>query len=130
MNETELSVITPEKIGEYDFAERILTTGNENCGKCLLVTRGSSGASLYRKMKKNALGEEYFEIDRYDAPAVESNHFADSTGCGDVFASSFFYRSISAGRQDYKASLIFANRIAGEKTRLNGVEELEKLKSE
>ncbi len=128
MNESELRVITPERLGEYDFAERVLTAGGENYGKALAVTRGRFGATLFRKVKKKVMGEEYFEIDKADLVAVESNHFADTTGCGDVFASGFFYKSISRQERDYRASLNFANRIAGQNTALRGVEELHRLK--
>jgi hypothetical protein len=128
MNESELQVITPQNLSEYEFAERILTSGNGNYGKALVVTRGKSGASLFCKNKKKIMGEEYFEVDKFDLAAVESNNFADSTGCGDVFASSFFYRSISNSKHDYKASLNFANRIASIKTEIKGVEELHKLR--
>lgn len=128
MNESELHVITPEKLGEYEFAERVLTAGNENFGKALAVTRGKAGVSLFSKRRKKVMDEEYFEIDKSDLAAIESNHFVDSTGCGDVFASSFFYRSIMDGKYDYKASLNFANRMASKKTKIKGVEELHKLK--
>ena len=128
MNESELHVLTPEKLGEYEFAERVLTAGDENFGKALVVTRGKSGVSMFHKIKKKVMGEVYFEIDKSDLSAIESNHFIDSTGCGDVFASSFFYRCISKGKHDYKASLNFANRMAGVKTKIKGVEELQKLK--
>jgi sugar/nucleoside kinase (ribokinase family) len=128
MNESELHVITPENLSEYEFAERVLTTGDENYGRALVVTRGKSGVSLFRKTKKKVMGEEYFEIDKSDLAAIESNHFVDSTGCGDVFSSSFFYRSISNGKHDYKTSLNFANRMASVKTKIKGVEELHKLK--
>jgi hypothetical protein len=128
MNESELHVITPEKLSEYKFAERVLTEGDENYGKALVVTRGKSGVSLFRKVKKKVMSEEYFEIDKSDLAAIETNHFADSTGCGDVFASAFFYRYISNGKHDYKTSLNFANRMASIKTKIMGVEELHKLK--
>lgn len=128
LNESELHIITPEKLSEYEFAERVLTAGDENYGKALVITRGKSGVSLFRKLKKKVMGEEYFEIDKSDLAAIESNHFVDSTGCGDVFSSSFFYRSVSSGKHDYKASLNFANRMASVKTKIKGVEELYKLK--
>jgi hypothetical protein len=128
MNESELHVITPEKLGEYELADRVLTAGDENFGKALVVTRGKSGVSMFRKIKKKVMGEEYFEIDKSDLAVIESNHFTDSTGCGDVFASSFFYRCISKGKHEYIASLNFANRMASVKTRIKGVEELHKLK--
>jgi hypothetical protein len=128
MNESELHIITPEKLSEYEFADRVLTTGDENYGRVLVVTRGKSGVSMFRKVKKKVMGEEYPEIDKSDLAAIESNHFIDSTGCGDVFSSGFFYRNISNGKHDYKASLNFANRMASVKTKIRGVEELDKLK--
>ncbi len=128
MNESELAVITPLKLNEYEFAEQVLTSENGNYGKALIVTRGKSGVSLFRKVKKKIMSEEYYEIDKSDFAAIESNHFADSTGCGDVFSAGFFYKNILNGKHDYTASASFANRIAGNKTKIKGVEELYKLK--
>jgi hypothetical protein len=128
MNESELVVITPQKLSEYEFAEQVLTSEKENFGKALIVTRGKSGVSLFCKVKKKVMGEEYYEIDKSDFAAIESNHFADSTGCGDVFSAGFFYKNIINEKHDYMASSSFANRIASNKTKIRGVEELYKLK--
>ncbi len=128
MNESEIAVITPQKLNEYEFAEQVLTSGGENHGKALVVTRGKSGVSLFCKVKKKIMGEEYYEIDKSDFAAIESNHFVDSTGCGDVFSAGFFYNNILNGKHDYTVSSSFANRIAGNKTKIKGVEELYKLK--
>jgi hypothetical protein len=128
MNESEMNAMHGEKINEYEFAERVLNDGNSNCGKALVVTRGKRGSSLFRKIEKKVMGEAYTEIDKIDLPAMESHSFADSTGCGDVFASSFFYKNVSGNGNDYAASFKFANRMASLKSTLKGVEELHKLR--
>jgi pfkB family carbohydrate kinase len=128
MNESEMNAMPGEKINEYEYAERVLCAGNSNSGKALVVTRGKRGSSLFRKREKKVMGETYTEIDKTDLPAAESHSFADSTGCGDVFAACFFYRNVSGTGNDYSASLKFANRIATLKSTLKGVEELYKLR--
>lgn len=127
MNEAEMSAMPGEKISEYDFAERVLNTGITNHGKALVVTRGKSGVSLFRKIDKKVVGEVYSEIDKVDLPSIESHNFKDSTGCGDVFASAFFLKTAQNKRKEYTPSLKFANRIAALNTALKGVEELDKL---
>jgi len=127
MNEAEMSAMTGKKLSEYDFAERVLNTGNTNHGKALVVTRGKSGVSLFRKIDKKVVGEVYSEIDKVDLPSIESHNFKDSTGCGDVFAAAFFLRTAQNKGKEYTLSLKYANRMAALKTALKGVEELDKL---
>ncbi|MGA2668811.1 MAG: carbohydrate kinase family protein [Ignavibacteria bacterium] len=126
MNESELKIITPEKLREYDFADTILTEGNTGT-KALVVTRGKTGVTLFRKTKKEVVGEKYLEIDRMDLPSAETINFVDSTGCGDVFASCFFYKNALQKKPDYTESLYFANKKASTKTSFAGVEELYRL---
>lgn len=124
MNEEEIRVISGENLKEYETAERILSGGGV---KALVVTRGKKGASLYQKKIKSIKGSKYFELDKIDVPSVETRNFKDSTGCGDVFAAAFFYKSAENNLSDFSASLHFANRIASRNAALNGVEELYKL---
>jgi hypothetical protein len=126
MNETEISTITPEKLREYDFADEVLYEGVQGT-KALVVTRGKTGVTLFRKIKKEVFGEKYQEIDRTDVPSIESSNFKDSTGCGDVFASCFFYKNAVLEKPDFQDSLRYANRKASINTTLLGVEELYKL---
>jgi sugar/nucleoside kinase (ribokinase family) len=126
MNESEIKIISAEKLREYDVADAVLTEGNEGT-KALVITRGKGGATLFRKTKKEIYGEKYLEIDRLDIPADESNNFKDSTGCGDVFASGFFYKNAISERPEYSDSMHYANKIASIKTSSVGVEELYKL---
>ena len=127
MNESEMYAMPGKRLGEYEFAEKVLSTGNTNRGKALVVTRGKSGVSLFRKIDKKIMGEVYSEIDKVDLPSVESHSFKDSTGCGDVFAAAFFLKNAQNGGKDYTPALKFANRMAGLNTMLNGIEELDKL---
>jgi hypothetical protein len=128
MNESEIHAMSGGRLSEYEFAERVLEAGNPKRGKALVITRGKRGVSMFRKVEKKSLGEVYFEIDKTDLPAIESHNFADSTGCGDVFASSFFYKNISVGMSDFSTGLKFANRMSSLKSTIRGVEELHKLK--
>lgn len=122
MNESELAVLTGENVTEYETAEKILSNSKT---KALAVTRGRSGVSLYEMKEKLRGGERYNELDKKDIPMIETPGFADSTGCGDVFASAFFYKNC----MDFNnlSALNFANRMASLNASLNGVEDLYKL---
>jgi sugar/nucleoside kinase (ribokinase family) len=124
MNESEINIMSPERLNEYEFAENILNI-EENGPKALVVTRGKSGITLFVKKDKNVLGEHYWEIDKKDLPSIELESFADSTGCGDVFASCFLFK-MSHG-YDFETAINFSNKMAGYKSTLHGVEELPKL---
>lgn len=128
MNETEMNIICPENCNEYKLAE-VLLTSDQKGTKALVITRGKSGVTLYKKKEKNLYGEKYFEIDKTDLPAIEQARFKDSTGCGDVFATSFFYRTAINEQKNYEAGLYFANKMASLKTTLQGVEELHRLRT-
>lgn len=127
MNESEISVLTGDNVTEYETAEKILSSGKV---RSLVVTRGMQGVSLYElksKVSPYNAGEKHFELDKTDLPPVESRKFADSTGCGDVFASAFFYSNALDQQNDLSKALHFANRLAGQNAALAGVEELFKL---
>jgi len=124
MNEAEISVLTVEGYNEYETAEKILRGGK---AKSVIVTRGKLGVSMYIAKNKNIAGEEYLELDKFDLPAVETNNFIDSTGCGDVLASAFFYKSINNKTNQTAANLNYANKLASRNAGLIGVEEMEKL---
>lgn len=124
MNEAEISSISEGKLSEYKIAEKILEDGKV---KSVVITRGNRGVTMFEKKIKSIAGKSYTELDKTDIPPVETSRFSDSTGCGDVFASAFFYKSLENGFADLHASLHFANRLASRKSELKGVEELEKL---
>lgn len=124
MNESELAILTGENVTEYDTAEKILAS---NRTKALTVTRGRMGASLYQMKEKNIDGENYKELDKTDIPMIESPGFVDSTGCGDVFASAFFFKNAEYGLTDLNKALHFGNRMASLNASLRGVEDLPKL---
>ncbi|MGH2575212.1 MAG: carbohydrate kinase family protein [Ignavibacteria bacterium] len=127
MNETEIKAMAGRKLSEYEIADRILCSDNSNKPKAIVITRGRGGVTMYSKTEKNTAREKYFEIDRADLPAIERNNSIDSTGCGDVFASCFFYKNAVSNQKDYAVCLNFANRMASLNTCLIGVEELYKL---
>ena len=121
MNESEIAIMHAEKMNEYETAEKILS----HIGvKSLVITRGKFGVTLYQRVGKTSAGEQYFELDKIDLPAIERNNFKDSTGCGDVFASSFFYKNMVHKLSDFHSSLNYANKMASLNSVLNGVEEL------
>ena len=124
MNESEVSIMHSEKMNEYETADKILSDGRT---KALVITRGKSGVSLYCRVEKNNAGEKYFELDKTDLPSIERNNFKDSTGCGDVFASCFFYKSMVHNFSDFHTSMNYANKMASVNSALSGVEELDKL---
>lgn len=125
MNEFELKTLTEETRNEYEIAEELLINRNRNMTG-LIVTRGKVGVSGFIRTEKKFGDEKYFDIDRIDINAVENPHFIDSTGCGDVFASSFTL-DFSKNR-DINKSLRYATRIASLKASLSGIDDLFKLK--
>lgn len=124
MNESELNILTGDNVTEYETAEKILLN---NKVKAIAVTRGRSGVSLYELKQKSAAGEVYYDLDKTDLARIESPKFVDSTGCGDVFASSFFYKNAEQHGRDTSHALHFANKMASIKASLHGVEDLYKL---
>ncbi len=124
MNESELSIVTGDNVTEYETAEKIL---KESRVSSLVVTRGRSGVSMYRLVNKEAAGEKYYDLDKTDFERIDSPEFVDSTGCGDVFAAGFFYKSAEFNRKDQHLALNFANKMASLNASLHGVEDLYKL---
>jgi pfkB family carbohydrate kinase len=122
MNESEFALFTGDNVNEYETAEKILSQGSVNA---IVITRGRQGVSLYERKQKESAGEKYFDLDRADLPSIDSVEFIDSTGCGDVFASGFFYKNLEG--KNLKKALHYANRLAGRNASLHGVEDLHKL---
>lgn len=124
MNESELAILTGDNVTEYETAEKILS--NERV-KALVVTRGLSGVSMFEMKQRSFNSEKHTELDRNDLGRIESTNFVDSTGCGDVFASSFFFKNAEDNLKDMNKALHFANRMAARNASLHGVEDLIKL---
>jgi hypothetical protein len=122
MNESEFSVFTGDNVSESETARKVLDRGKV---KAAVITRGLQGVSMYVRELKETGGFKYSDPERTDLPSVDSPGFVDSTGCGDVFASGFFYKFISEKNAD--EALQFANRLAARNASLNGVEELYRL---
>jgi sugar/nucleoside kinase (ribokinase family) len=125
MNEFEIGILSREKRNDYEIAEEILINMNRSM-KGVIVTKGRTGVSGFTSKEKSFGAEKFYDLDRYDIAAIENPRFADSTGCGDVFASSFMMDY--SKNSDFKKSLHYATRIASFKTSLKGIEELDKLK--
>ena len=123
MNESELNILTGENVTEYQTAAKILSSGYV---RSLVVTRGRSGVSLFSMNKEQ--GAENKELAKTDIPRIDSPDFIDSTGCGDVFAASYFYKNAELKLADSIAALNFANKMASINASLHGVEDLPKLK--
>ncbi|MDQ3194313.1 MAG: carbohydrate kinase family protein [Bacteroidota bacterium] len=125
MNEFEIAVLSKEKLKVYKIAEEILYTKNFDV-KGVIVTRGINGVTGFTKKVKIYGNEKFNDLDLNEIAAVENPHFADSTGCGDVFASAFTLDySIN---NDFVKSLHYANRMASLNASLEGIGELVKLK--
>lgn len=125
MNEFEVGVMSREKRNDYEIAEEILINLNKEM-KGIVVTRGKLGVSGFTKKEKSFGGENFFDLDKINVPAVENPRFVDTTGCGDVFGASF---TVDITRtKDFKKALHFATRIASYKTSFSGIHELHKLK--
>jgi len=119
MNETEISVLAGEGLSESETAEKILNSGNV---RSVAVTRGKKGVSLYEQKLNGEPGTE-----KIDFHPVITPKFLDSTGCGDVFASAFFYKTSSSNFDNTADAVNFANVLASRNSELAGAEELHKL---
>ena len=125
MNEFEIATLTKEKLSEYKIAEEVLFN-KRNPVVGMIVTRGVNGVTGITKKEKSFGGETFYDLDHIQLAAVENPHFIDSTGCGDVFASSFTLDySVTS---DFKKSLNYANRIASINASIGGINKLYKLK--
>lgn len=125
MNEFEVKSMSRTKKNEYEVVEEILINQKNNV-KGVIVTKGKIGVSGYRKKEKKFGNQSFFDLDKNDISAIENPKFKDSTGCGDVFASSFTLDYCK--NRDFVKSLHYANRISSYNTSLEGIEELDKLK--
>lgn len=96
-NESEFLTLT-----EYDNEEMTIIKIFENKSLCLIVTRGSKGATLYNSTDG--------KINRIDVKATLQQGM-NSIGCGDIFGAIFFYTYLKTN--DLKESLKIANSIAG-----------------
>lgn len=125
MNEFEIATLSKEKLTEYKIAEEVLFN-KRNPVVGMIVTRGVNGVTGITKKEKSFGGETFYDLDHINLAAIENPHFIDSTGCGDVFASSFTLDySVTS---DFKKSMHYANRIASLNASIGGIDQLEKLK--
>jgi len=119
MNESEINVLSGEGLSEYETAEKILNSGNV---RSITITRGKNGVSLYEQKMNGEPG-----IEKNDFFPVITPKFQDSTGCGDVFASGFFYKLCESNLNEPITAIHYANKLASRNSELIGVEELKKL---
>jgi sugar/nucleoside kinase (ribokinase family) len=125
MNEFEIASLSKTKKHEYEIAEEILLS-SESRVRGLIITRGIDGVTGYTKTEKKYLNEKFSDLEKHNIRAIENSQFVDTTGCGDVFAASFFLDYLK--NNDFVKSIYFANRKASYKTSLEGITELDKLK--
>ncbi|MEO6694112.1 MAG: carbohydrate kinase family protein [Ignavibacteria bacterium] len=125
MNEFEIATLSKENLSEYKIAEKILSNKNYPV-KGLIVTRGKQGVTGYLMKEKAFANEKFNDLDRCEISAIENPNFVDSTGCGDVFASSFTLEY--SKNKNFEKSMNFANRTASLNSSLDGINELIKLK--
>jgi sugar/nucleoside kinase (ribokinase family) len=96
-----------------EFGRRILDLGP----KTLLVTMGEKGAVMLQKQGRG--------VRLASRSGIRVLGFKDATGCGDVFSAGFLSRYLATGV--WSQSLDFANRVAAEKCKVSGVEDVFKL---
>lgn len=125
MNEFEIASLTRDKLSEYKIAEEILYNRSYDV-KGLIVTRGKIGVTGFLKKERIIGSEKFNDLNHIDIDSIENPHFVDSTGCGDVFASSFTVDYSKT--KDFTKSIHYANRMASYNSSLMGIEELDKLK--
>lgn len=125
MNEFEISSLSREKLSEYRIAEEILYNRNYDV-KGLIVTRGKVGVTGFVRKEKKYGNEVFNDLDHIEIASIENPKFVDSTGCGDVFASSFLLDY--SVNNDFVKSIHFANRMASYNSSLEGIEQLDKLR--
>ncbi len=119
MNEAEIAVLTEEKLSEKETAEKIIAGSDVSS---VAVTRGILGTGVYER-NTNSPGE----VIKTEIPAAETKIFRDSTGCGDVMASAFFYRTMINKKNSITENVKYASVMASKNAGLAGVEELGKL---
>ena len=117
MNEAEARTLSGSKLGSDSevcrFGQAVLQAGPQ----VLLITLGSAGSLMLTGRGKD------ISLNRF--PPYRPGRIADTTGCGDVFLAAFLARH--AGGEDPRTSSRFANRAAGIKAGLCGIEEMDRL---
>jgi len=125
MNEFEIAVLSREKLSEHKIAEEILFNKSHDT-KGLIITRGIHGITGFTKKEKSFGNEKFSDLEHHNLEAIENPHFKDSTGCGDVFASSFTLDYSKTN--DFIKSIHYATRMASFNAALDGIDELHLLK--
>ena len=114
VNETELLTIS-NLTNEIEIASEVLNYGV----KCLVVTKGEKGASIYLKENSTII---YKNVEAISLASI------NKIGCGDIFGTVFFYSYIKSGIFD--KALTIANIAAGLSTTYSSFEEYKNLKND
>ncbi len=98
LNEEEIRGLSVEGLQEEQAAGHLLTLGV----KCVLITRGPGGVTLYADRHKKMV--------RQDIPGIPANGAPAFPGCGDVFGAAFLYHYVAS--RDGVAAATSANSVA------------------
>lgn len=114
VNENELFTLSDSK-NSNDIIKEVLNLGL----KCLIVTRGKRGASIYY------INNSIIQSEKVDPISINA---VNTVGCGDIFGAVFFYSYIMS--RNYHSSFKIANSAAGVSTTYSSFEEFKRIKTD
>lgn len=110
VSEEEAAGLTAERFDEHTLINHLMPL----MVSALVITRGEKGVSVVLQENKKLT---HLDFERHVfGPTV------DTVGCGDVFGAAFLYSYMD--KKDYHLATEFANRIAGLKATISGIDGL------
>jgi hypothetical protein len=109
LNHNELATITDLKTDDVKQVAKIVRGLHELGPRVIAVTMAERGSIV----------SDYGMDQVFYLPAVETSEINDPTGCGDTFASVFFYNLVRS--KDIKEALVEANLYAAAKATFSGL---------